>query len=212
MDVMLLSYEFEQSHDIIDHEQLYRVAESQAGYFTARQAAEAGMGRSTLAHHAGGDGRFERVGRGVYRLRQFPSSQYEHIVAGWLSLGDAEGVVSHASALELHDLSDVIADVVHVTVPRSRRWRRQRAGMRLHLVSRPLRPDERQWVMGLPVTIVERTIADYTQDGGQPEQVEVAVVQAISRRLTTPERLHAAARERSGRVRKLIERAIAQAR
>jgi predicted transcriptional regulator of viral defense system len=197
---------------MIDHAQLYRVAESQAGYFTARQAAEAGMGRSTLAHHASRNGRFERVSRGVYRLRQFPSSPHEHIVAGWLSLGDANAVVSHASALELHNLSDVIPDVVHLILPRSSRWRRQRPGMRLHLVSRPLKPDERQRVIGLPVTTAERTIVDYAQDGGQPEQAEIAVAQAISQGLTTPERLHGAAEQRPERVRQLVDRAIEQTR
>lgn len=37
-------------HDV-DHDQLYAIAESQSGYFTARQALEAGMshGPATLA-------------------------------------------------------------------------------------------------------------------------------------------------------------------
>ncbi|MGH3499327.1 MAG: type IV toxin-antitoxin system AbiEi family antitoxin domain-containing protein [Nocardioidaceae bacterium] len=73
--------------DEVDHDGLYRVAESQAGYFTASQAVAAGMERSTLAHHAHRGGRYERVRRGLYRLRHFPSSPYEHVVAGWLGFG-----------------------------------------------------------------------------------------------------------------------------
>jgi predicted transcriptional regulator of viral defense system len=196
---------------MIDHERLYRVAEAQAGFFTTRQAAQAGMARSTLSHHAEPGGRFERVAQGVYRLRQFPSSPHEHVVATWLSLGGADAVVSHASALELHDLSDVIADEVHLTVPRSARWRRRRPGMHLHFASQPVAAREQQRVLGLPVTSVERTIVDYIQDAGQPEQAEMAVYQAISKGLTTASRLRSAAAGRSGRVRDLVERAIEQA-
>lgn len=197
---------------MIDHERLYRVAEAQAGFFTTRQASQAGMTRSTLSHHAGPGRRFERVAQGVYRLRQFPSSPHEHVVARWLSLGGPDAVVSHASALELHDLSDVIADEVHLTVPRSARWRRRRPGTHLHFASQPVAAHEQQHVLGLPVTSVERTIVDYIQDAGQPEQAEMAVHQAIAKGLTTAPRLRAAAAERSGRVRELIERAIEQAR
>ena len=67
--------------DRIDHDGLYRVAESQAGHFTTEQALATGMDRSTLRHHARPGGRYERVRRGLYRLRYFPSIPHEHIVA-----------------------------------------------------------------------------------------------------------------------------------
>jgi hypothetical protein len=59
--------------DAVDHDGLYRLAESQAGYFTTQQALAMGMQRSTLRHYARPDGQFERVRRGLYRLRHFPS-------------------------------------------------------------------------------------------------------------------------------------------
>ncbi|GAA5025345.1 type IV toxin-antitoxin system AbiEi family antitoxin domain-containing protein [Actinopolymorpha pittospori] len=65
----------------VDHEQLYRLAESQAGYFTTGQAEEAGMDRTTLRYHARPGGRYQRVRRGLYRLRHFPSSRFEHVLA-----------------------------------------------------------------------------------------------------------------------------------
>ncbi|MGO9322735.1 MAG: hypothetical protein ACLQBY_18290 [Solirubrobacteraceae bacterium] len=43
------------------------------------------------------------------------------MIAGWLALAPADGVVSHESALELLDLTDLIADEVHVTLPRAKR-------------------------------------------------------------------------------------------
>lgn len=85
----------------VDHDELYRRAEAQAGYFTAQQAVATGMNRSTLRHHARPGGRYERVRRGLYRLRHFPLSPYEHVMAAWLSLRDAGAVVSNESALEM---------------------------------------------------------------------------------------------------------------
>ena len=53
-------------------------------------------------------------------------------MAAWLPLRGNGAVVSHESALELQNLSDVIPKAVHLTVPRSGRGIRPRAGVRLH--------------------------------------------------------------------------------
>ena len=178
-------------HDV-DHDLLYATAESQSGYFTAGQALDAGMDRSTLAHHARPGGRYERIGRGVYRLRHFPTSPLEHVVAAWLPLR-ASGVVSHESALELYDLADVIPDAVHISLPRSQRGQRPRAGVRLHTLTRPLAADEVRETSGVRATSPERTVVDCIDGGTQPEQVELAIRQALDRGLTTPRRLTVAA-------------------
>jgi len=192
----------------VDHDGLYGLAEAQAGYFTAQQAVKAGMDRSTLRHHARSGGRYERVRRGLYRLRHFPFSPHEHVMAAWLPLRDAGAVVSHESALELHGLSDVIPDAVHLSLPRSERGQRRRAGVRLHTLSRPPGRAEVREVAGLPVTSPERTIVDALEAGAQPEQIEMAGRQALERGLTTPRRLRAAASTRPVRVRKFIERRL----
>ena len=190
-------------HDI-DHDRLYSAAESQAGYFTAGQALESGMDRSTLRHHTRPGGRYERIGRGVYRLRHFPTGPLEHVVAAWLPLRPAGGVVSHESALELYDLADVIPDVVHVSVPRSQRGQRPRVGVRLHTLTDPLSTQETREVSGVVVTTPERTIIDCIDSGTQPEQMELAIRQALQRGLTTPRRLAGATAARSSRTRDLV--------
>lgn len=77
------------------------------------------------------------VARGVYRLRDSPSSPHELIVAAWLRTPpSADAVVSHETALELYDLADVIADAVHVTVPRHRR-RKPIEGVVIHPTTFP---------------------------------------------------------------------------
>jgi predicted transcriptional regulator of viral defense system len=192
----------------VDHDALYRQVEAQAGYFTVQQAINAGMDRSTLRYHARPGGRYERVRRGLYRLRHFPSSPYEHIMAAWLPLRDAGAVVSHESALELHGLSDVIPNAVDLSLPRAERGQRRRVGVRLHTLNRPPTKAEAHDLSGLPVTSPERTIVDVLETGTQPEQIEMAIRQALERGLTTPRRLRGAASPRPARVRKFIERRL----
>jgi len=196
--------------DRIDHDGLYRIAESQAGYFTAGQALAAGMDRSTLRHHARPGGRYERVRRGLYRLRHFPSTPHEHVVAAWLALSNVPAIVSHESALELYDLSDVIPKAVHVTVPREKRGQRPRPGVRFHTLEHPPGATEIRRVEGVLATSPERAIVDSLEAGTQLEQIELAVRQALERGLTTPRRLRAAAARRSARVRTFIDRVVGE--
>jgi predicted transcriptional regulator of viral defense system len=192
----------------VDHDAIYMNAEAQAGYFTAPQAIAAGMDRSTLRHHARPGGRYLHIRRGLYRLRHFPASSHEHVMVGWLPLRNAGAVVSHESALELHDLSDVIPNAVHLTVPRDVRGIRPREGVKLHTAFRPPTKREVQCVAGLPVTDPARSIVDALDAGAQPEQIELAIRQALDRGLTTPRRLRTAASSRSGRVRKFVDRSL----
>ena len=174
---------------------LYALSEAHAGYVTARRAVEAGIARSTLSHHARPGGRLVHVARGLYRLRDFPSSPHEHIVAGWLRTPpSADAVVSHESALELDDLSDVIADQVHVTVPRAQR-RKPIEGVVIHPTTFPVTKRQRRDVLGVPVTTVDRTIIDVLRFTGMTEQVEAAVAEALRRGLTTERRLRMTAAE-----------------
>lgn len=167
-------------------DRLYEIAESQGGYLTARQAIAAGIPRSTLAYHAGHGNALERIGSGVYRLRRFPSPAHGHVIAAWLALAHADAVVSHESTLELHDLSDIIADEVHVTLPRGKRGVRIPSGARAHFTTRPI---DGHNVLGVRATSVERTVADVLRNRGWTEQIELAVREAVQRGLTTQRRL-----------------------
>lgn len=198
--------DIEQRGDKTSGAGLYDLAEGRAGYVTARAAAAAGIPRSTVSHHARPGGRLVHVARGLYRLRDFPSSPHEHIVAGWLRTPPSAGaVVSHESALELDDLSDVIADEVHVTVPRTQR-RKPIAGVVVHPTTFSVTERERREVLGVPVTTVDRTIIDVLRSAGLTEQIEVAAAEALRRGLTTKRRLRTTA-ERFPRT---VQRQIAE--
>jgi predicted transcriptional regulator of viral defense system len=187
-----------------------RVAESQAGYVTTKQAEQAGFHRNALRHHAREGGRLERVGRGLYRLRFYPSSPFDHVAAAWMLAGSEIAIVSHESALELYDLSDVIPSKVHLTLPRRYRHRKTPVGVRFHYPREPLADGDVRRVHGLPTTSVERTILDSLEAGTQPEQIEMAVHQAVDRVLTTPKRLRTAAEPRAATVRSTIDRLLGE--
>src|SRR5664280_1945725 len=92
-------------------EALFAVASEQAGYFTTAQARACGYHWDLLSHHTRA-GRFVRLRRGLYRLRDYPSSPHEEMMAAWLATGRESALVSHESALSLLDLSDVVPDAV----------------------------------------------------------------------------------------------------
>lgn len=176
-------------------DRLYRLAEPQAGYFKAAQAVEAGVSRRLLSHHSADGGALIRVDRGLYRLRNFPRSPREDLVATWLAVGrPVDAVVSHDSALDLYGLSDIIPAAVHLTAAREHRGHRsRRSGVRLHFVIGGVPPRDRARREELPVTSVERTLLDSLAAHGVTEQTELAVAQALDRGLTSVRRLNARA-------------------
>lgn len=148
-----------------------RLAASQWGLLTTAQADAVGVTRLSLSRLAG-SGLLERLGQGVYALAGTIDDLSE-LRAAWLTLEPtmtaearlthpvATGVVSHSTAAHLHGLGELTTDVAEFTLPTRRRTRRE--NVRLHHAS--LSPDEITVALGLPVTTVERTIADLLNDG-----------------------------------------------
>jgi predicted transcriptional regulator of viral defense system len=184
------------------------LASEQGGYFTASQAGRCGFSKPLLAHHARAGGRFVRVRHGLYRLREYPSSPREDVVAAWLTVDRNSAVVSHESALDLLELSDVVPDAVHLTVPRSKRYRRRTPGIAVHTTTRPLHPEDVVVRDGIRVTSADRSIMDAAERGTAPDQIARAVTQALERGMTTESRLLAAAGDRSKRVERVVRLAL----
>ncbi|MEW6059366.1 MAG: type IV toxin-antitoxin system AbiEi family antitoxin domain-containing protein [Actinomycetota bacterium] len=191
-----------------DHERLFQTASQQGGYFTAAQARTSGFSFASLSYHVR-RGRFIRVRRGLYRLRQYPESTREDVIAAWLAAGRDDAVVSHESALDLLGLSDAVPDNVHLTLPRTMRYRPATPGVTIHTTTRPLRPEDIVIRDGIRVTSVVRSILDAAEAGTAPEQIVAAVREAINRGMTTRTQATGAARSRSRRVQHLVQKAFA---
>jgi len=183
-----------------DHRCLFDVASEQKGYFTASQALDCGFSRKLLAYHAQ-RGRYRRERVGLYRLRDYPSDMFEEIMAAWLAVGRDIAVASHQSALELHDLSDLIANHVHLTVPREHREGTKIPGVRVHTTTRPFEPLDIVKREGIRVTSPIRTVLDIDEAGVSLEHVEAAAREAIQRGQATPSMFHERAMRYGGRFR-----------
>jgi predicted transcriptional regulator of viral defense system len=133
-------------------------------------------------------------------------------MAAWLAAGSDVAVVSHESALDLHGLSGVIPEVVHLTIPRSKRYRTAAPDVAIHTSTRSFGAEDLTVVDGIRVTTAARSIIDSAEAGTAPEQIIAAVDQALERGMTTENQLLGAARQNGGRVAQLIEHAIEQVR
>ncbi|TVQ62834.1 MAG: hypothetical protein EA378_03200 [Phycisphaerales bacterium] len=163
---------------------LTEVAASQGGYFTARQAEDAGYDAPHLTYHLSA-GNFERAGRGLYRIPTLPLSEQDDLIRLWLwSRGrddQPRAVVSHQAALVLHDLAEFIPTTIHLTVPHGFR-KQPPQGCVLH--KGRLDRNETQSFDALPVTAPLRTLRDLAATGTLPtEQFENAVGAAVQRGL-----------------------------
>ena len=63
-------------------------------------------------------GNWLRVDRGIYRIPEWPVGSREDLVR-WSLWSRGRGVVSHETALSVHDLGDVDPSRCHLTVPRN---------------------------------------------------------------------------------------------
>ncbi len=168
-----------ESHDISLMARLYALAEPQCGMVTASQAVKAGIARSSLEYHARPNGQLERCGRGLYRLRRFPPSEYGHLWRAYLPLASAGTVISHISALWLLGLYGRPPDFVHLTLPRSERWRSAPQGTRLHFAATPPASGRVVIAYGLPVSAAEVAIVAAIRDQGLARELEVAASLAL---------------------------------
>ena len=163
---------------------IYAVATTQGGYFTTKQAAAAGYEPSHLVYHLQ-VGNFERTAHGLYRLPTIPLAEHDDLIR--LSLWSRgrddvpQAVVSHASALFLHQLSDVLPTKIHLTIPPTFR-KAAPQGCLLHksrLTATDIETHE-----GFAVTKPLRTLLDVARDSGTTdEHLERAIQDALRRGL-----------------------------
>jgi predicted transcriptional regulator of viral defense system len=172
-------------------ERLFDVADQQAGYFTARQALEAGYDYP-LQHYHRERGHWTQVGHGLFRLNRYPEGENEDLVRLSLWSRDREGkpqaVVSHETALRLHGLSDLMPEKAHLSVPRGFRKRSPRGVI---LRKQDLTEGDVEEWNGFRVTTPLKTILDVAGSREvSPEHLESAVREAVVHGLVRRKRLY----------------------
>ncbi len=186
---------------------LFSKALEQGGYFTAKQARKAGYDYPHLDYHVSA-GNFERVEHGLYRLTSLPPGEHDDLVR--LSLwsrdrqDEPQAVVSHESALVLHDLSELLPAEIHLTVPPTFR-KEPPAGCVLHKAR--LAPKDIEERAGFRATAPLRTLLDVAASGVPEEQLQKAVADALARGLVRRKQLLEAAKKspRSYRLLRILD-------
>jgi predicted transcriptional regulator of viral defense system len=181
--------------DIQEREQrLYEIAEGQGGYFTAKQALKAGYSYR-LQHYHAERGNWMRVDRGIFRLRNYPSSDHEELVRWSLwshnRKDEPQIVFSHQTALALHGIGDVMPAKVHFSVPQT--FRKPIPGG--CVVHRVLSLEEVEHNDGFLMTTPLRTLLDVSDEQElDPDHLKRCFEDALKRGLVRTEDLRTRAK------------------
>ncbi len=179
------------SHTISPSDRLCTIAYHQQGYFSAIQAGLVGYGTSAPASHVKA-GEWIEEGQEIYRLHTFPEIYHAELMIDWLwssnRAGMPQGVFSHRTALDLHELCDVMPRKTHMTVP----WHFSRlvttGPLVLHYGN--LMPSDTTYQDGIPLTTVYRTLVDMIWEKTvSPEQLVMAIDNALEQNLLSEKML-----------------------
>jgi predicted transcriptional regulator of viral defense system len=193
----------ERQHPAQLRRRLHALAAGQSGYFTAAQAQEIGHSYQSQKYHAD-HGNWRRVDRGVYRLPEWPTGPHDDLVR-WTLWSGGRAVVSHESALAVHDLGDFDPDRIHLTVPAS--FSRRTPSVVLHTGDLP--EDAVSIREGFSVTTPLRSLLDVA--AGPDADVGVlagAIGEALDRGVATRRLLRHHADELGDRAALNLERAL----
>lgn len=159
------------------------------------QAIAAGLSRHVIAGRIE-SGQWQRLQRGVFAAFSGPVPRESQLWSVTLRAG-TRAVLSHHTAAELWRLSDAPQETVHVTVPRGIGLL-EIPGVVVHYSSRVARA--RHPVRLPPQTRLEETVLDLADLARTAEEAVAWPIRACERRLTTPDRILAALKDR-GRAR-----------
>lgn len=166
------------------------LAASQWGLLTSAQAQAEGVTRMQLTRLVE-SGILDRLEHGVYATPSVQGDPLLSLRSSWLTLRPSAraeerladltsaGVVSHASAAQLHGIGDLLADEHEFLLPERFQSRRTGVRVRRTLLGR----SEVTLSSGLPVTTAARTISDLLDDGHDLDHMASLTAEALRRGL-----------------------------
>jgi hypothetical protein len=184
---------------------LWRLAAGQRGYFTAAQAREAGYSYQAQHFHVQ-RGNWLRVDRGIFRFREYsdlPTEENDHLVR-WFLWSRGRAVVSHTTALAVHNLGIANPAAIHLSVPPG--FRQHDPAVILHRAA--LQADDIEQHPGFLVTTPIRAIAEAGADHADQDVIDSAVVDLLEQGMATRRQLLHQAQRLGPRGELAIERAL----
>lgn len=138
------------------YKELAELAAEQYGFLTQEDAQQLGVPADTLVKMAR-RGQLYRVATGVYRMPLIPRTPLDAYMQATLWPRGVRAVISHETALDLYELSDVNPAKIHITVPRRHRPRRN-VPARYVIHHEDLDPVDVTLHEGIPIVTPERAI------------------------------------------------------
>ncbi len=186
-------------------DRLWHLASRQRGYFTAAQALAVGYSYQAQRFHTQ-RGHWTRVDRGIYRFREYldlPSQDTDHLVR-WNLWSKERAVVSHTTALAVHDLGIANPAEVHLTVPSG--FRQKDSAVILHRAD--LTADDIEQHEGFRTTTPVRAVVETAAQGVDQDIVDSAIEDLLRRGSTSRRRLLYAAQACGPKAELAVERAL----
>ena len=154
-------------------DRLREVALDQHGFVTSAQAADLGVSSSLLAMMVR-RGRLDHVSRGVYRVGQVQAAASDVLMQAVLWTGFPEACLSHDSALDAWEISDINPNEIHVTVGARRRVERSIPdGYVIH--REDLDSSQRTWWEAIPIVTPATAIRQCLESGVQTYLIRQAL-------------------------------------
>jgi predicted transcriptional regulator of viral defense system len=164
---------------------LFALAAEQAGYFTAAQAKTIGYSYPAQAHHVDA-GNWIRVDRGIFRMADWVPGAHDEL-ARWSLWSKERAVVSHDTALGVHDIGEFESPRIHLTVPPG--FRMNDRALILHRAE--LTDEDVESRPGFRVTTLVRSLIDVAATHADENQLARAVEEALARGTITRRQLRA---------------------
>ena len=167
-------------------DELWDLAVDQCGYVTTRDVQRLGASAVELAKLAARGG-LDRVSQGVYRFTAWPVGDRDHLMEAVLWTRDPHAALSHDTALDVYDLSDINPDKIHLTIPRrANKIRRKDTPPGYVIHYQDLTPEQIGWWEQIPTVTVSTAIEQGISSHVRPDLLLQAINVARGRGLIDP--------------------------
>ena len=165
-------------------DELFKIADQQLGYFTTHQAEACGFSRSNFYFKIQ-KGEWIKELRGIYKLAHYPVVDRSELALWTLwsvnKKGIPQGIWSHETALDIHELGDLMPAKMHMTVPLNFK-RRTEIPKCLHLHFANLSKSDIEVRQGYKITTPLRSLIDVIEEKTvSKEQITLALNQALQK-------------------------------
>lgn len=152
--------------------EIFEIATGQYGYITATDAAEAGFDVRRL-NDLKARGQAEHLDVGLYRLNAIAPTRFDPYMQATL-WHHKTGVISHDTALDLWDVSNINPGKIHITIPFKPRLTRKPPP--LYVVHKERLPDHDRTVLeGIPIVTLEKAIRQSAAAHARPDLLWQAI-------------------------------------